>query len=193
MEELLLVEVFVEVHEGVAVVEVLRSLDKTEPWIDKVRQGLSEELRLGDMVRIKHCQQISLDVAKGKIQVARLRVLVIRPSDVASSELMCQLRDVWPCPIIDDPRLMRRLERQRRSNCREQDIDPLVIGRNHHCDGEVRKGGVDRKSLLLSAPELEHRQREPQTRVDFQKQERNSNPPSSPMDGEQQPPSQIRQ
>ena len=128
------------------------------------------------MVGIQERQELSVDDAERMVDVARLGVLVRRPGQVPGTERGSQLGDFRPPAVIEDPGLMRRLERDRRGDGRHQDLRPFVEGRNEHGDtGDPTQAVAARPDV--DVPQAEGEQGEADAGVDLEGEHRDREEP----------------
>ncbi len=174
------------------VIEVLRRLDEGQLRIVEIRQERGQEAGRRDVVRVEDADDVGVDVLERVVQVPRLGMLVGRPRDVARAERHGKLADLLAVPIIEDPRLVLRLERDRRRDRRQQDIGGLVVGRDQH--GDTLASASRRRCprcRCIDVPERDRIQDEPDRVVHLGDEQRDRDPPPVEGDRARQAPDEV--
>jgi hypothetical protein len=179
------------VLEAVDVVEVLWRLHQGDLRIREVAERGAQEFGGGDVIGVEDGQDLGVDDAKRMVQVSGLRVLVGRPRQVPGAERGSQCRDLGSLAIVEDPRLVRRLERDRRGDGGHQNLRTLVVGRDQdrHA-GHTSEGAASR--AYVDIPEAEGKEREPHGGVHLEDEHRHRQIPGIYVDGARGAPGEVR-
>ena len=173
------------------VVEVLWGLDQCRPWVVEVAEGVDQEVGSGDMVGVEHRDDIRLDDPEGVVEVAGLGVATVVATQIAGTQIICQPGDMRPIPIVQDPGLMHRLQRDRGRNGRGEDLQWFVPGRNEHRNPQWTFAHRPRSGPGVHVPEGEGIQAKPERRMELQNIQRDRHPPHRQVDRGHRPPPQV--
>ena len=150
------------VLEHVRVAEMVGRLDEAHPGIDEVGNGLFEEIRRRDVIRIEDGDQLAIGLRDRMIEVAGLRVL-FRSFPVGRSPPPCELAHGIAMTVVEDVDTdVRMAHRARRDEGPLEDLEGLLEDRNHHVDARC-------KARRLGTPRARS---SPETRLDDQQHHR---------------------
>ncbi len=120
------------VLDRVRVAKVLRRLYQSHSVpVEQETQRAVEKIPFQTEIGVDDEQEFALGARQGVVQVAGLAVLIRRAREVADAAKAAQFPQPGPPAVVQDPDLhpsRRVVQRQRRPNCRFQDLHPLVVG-----------------------------------------------------------------
>ncbi len=180
------------VLERVEVVEVLGRLDEGQLLVDEIGQGGGQEAGRRDVVGVEDGHDVGLDPLQRVVQVAGLRVPVVRAGHVPGAQPLGQAADLVPPAVVEDPRLVGRFEGDGRRDRRQQDLVRLVVGRDQDRDLPAAEVAFDRRRLGIEIPQGDGVQHEAQGVVHLDHEQRQGDPPPGEIDRAGEPPGQVR-
>jgi hypothetical protein len=124
------------------------------------------------MVGVQHRDDIRLDDPQGMVQVAGLGVATVAATQITGTQVTSQPGDMRPIPIVQDPGLMHRLQRDRGRDGRGEDLRRFVPGRNQHRDPQGTFADRPRVGPGMHVPEGEGIQAKPDRCVKLQDKQR---------------------
>ncbi len=134
------------VVECAGVVERLRTLHEGDPRVVEPSERRGQEVRERNVVAVEHGDHVGaagrlrllrLQQVEGVVDVAGLGVVVHGTAHVPRAEALAHLGDPRSITVVQNPGLVRGLERARGRDRRRDHLRRFVVGRDHHDDTEV--------------------------------------------------------
>jgi hypothetical protein len=143
------------------------------------------------MIGVEDRDDVGVDDPECMIEVAGLGMLVRGAREITGAECLGQVADLRPISVVEQPRLVDRLEGEGRRDRRNQDLGPLVIGWDE--DGDSRQP-IERQAPWpsIDVPEAEGEEAEAQPGVHLEHQHRERQVPGVEVDGEERAPAEVR-
>jgi hypothetical protein len=137
VEERLLVAPDGVVLDGVLVGEVVRALDEADLGILEVADERVERVGHRDVVGVEHQHEVAMRARQRGVDVARLRMEVVRARHVDGARQLGQLAHVVAAAVVEQIGRVRVAQRAAAGERREHDLLRLVVGADVDVDRRV--------------------------------------------------------
>lgn len=138
-EQRLLVPARLVVHDRVVVAERVGRLHEGHAIIGEIAGHGLQDVRRGHMVGVEHEQQVALQARQHGVDVARLRVRIVRARHVHRSEPFGERPHLGPASVVAQVDRGAAAHRERPDDRRLDDVDVFVVGGDHDVDREVER------------------------------------------------------